>query len=116
MTSLSTTGEGPLRKSSVSDGYLGLNTNAEGPVTSLNTSGEDSDPTATLYLDVSSDVDDSGNMNSIDLFGADDKHYEDAREATDSFSRKRLLSTSSSSDMPERKRGKVVQRRFDTLF
>ena len=87
----------------------------------MNTGGEASDSKATsVHLDVSSNSDDSDDTHSMD--DADKEHYQDAQEVTDSFSGKRLLSSSSSSDTsdssatPARKGGKRIQCRFETLL
>ena len=120
---LHTTSEGPdhVRSSSVDDSNQDLKTQGLAQVAGLNTGGKASDSTAaSFHLDVSSNSDDSDDTHTMD--DADDEHYQDAQAVTDSFSGKQLLSSSSSSDnsdssaTPGHKRGKRIQRRFETLF
>ena len=76
--------------------------------------------TKSEVLDTTSESDDSDDTPSMD--DADEEHYQDAQVVTNSFSGKRLLSSSSSSDnsdgslTPGRKQGKRIQRRFESLF
>ena len=68
------------------------------------------------------DVSSTSDSDNMDPASSDDEHYEDAQEVSDSLPMKRVLSSGSSSDssdgtvMQERKRGKVIQSRFSSLF